>query len=59
MRPWKGLALSELTTPVVTSSGAVSPMIRAVASITPVTRPAKEVGRTTLVIVFHFGVPSA
>ena len=51
--------LIESTTPVVTSSGAVSPTIRAIAIITPVTRPAKAVGRTTLTIVFHFGVPSA
>ena len=59
MRPLKGSELIESITPVVTSSGAVSPMIRAMASITPVTRPAKAVGRTILMIVFHFGVPSA
>ena len=41
------------------SSGAVSPTIRATASITPVTMPASAVGSTTFVIVRHFGTPSA
>ena len=41
------------------SSGAVSPMTRAIASMTPVTMPATAVGSTTLTIVCHFGTPRA
>src|SRR3954467_13094399 len=59
IRPSNGFPFTEVTTPVVISSGAVSPMMRAIASITPVTMPAIAVGRTTLTTVFHFGTPSA
>ena len=41
------------------SSGAVSPMTRAIASVMPVMMPASAVGRTTFTIVFHFGTPRA
>ena len=41
------------------SSGAVSPMTRAMASVTPVTRPAAAVRSTTFTMVSHFGTPSA
>ena len=39
--------------------GAVSPTTRAVASPTPVTRPANEVRSTIFVIVLYFATPSA
>ena len=45
--------------PAVTSSGAVSPMTRAIESMTPVVMPARQVGSTTLRIVSHFGTPRA
>ena len=45
--------------PAMMSSGAVSPMTRAMASVTPVVMPAIEVGMTTLRMVSHFGTPSA
>src|SRR5690606_29263617 len=45
--------------PAVNSSGAVSPMTRAMASITLVAIPAIEVGMTTFRIVSHLGTPSA
>ena len=45
--------------PAAISSGAVSPITRATASITPVTMPASAVGSTTLTMVSHFGTPSA
>ena len=41
------------------SSGAVSPMIRASPSRTPVMMPENAVGSTTLTIVFHLGTPRA
>ena len=41
------------------SSGAVSPMMRAIAIVTPVTMPASAVGITTLTMVRHFETPSA
>ncbi|KZX20846.1 hypothetical protein ACH61_02050 [Rathayibacter tanaceti] len=41
------------------SSGAVSPMTRAIARVMPVVMPAMEVGRTILTTVSHFGTPSA
>ena len=45
--------------PAVISSGAVSPITRAMASMTPVVMPAIEVGSTTFTIVSHLGTPSA
>ena len=39
--------------------GAVSPAIRAMASITPVVMPPIAVGRTTFRMVRHFGMPRA
>ena len=45
--------------PTAISSGAVSPMTRAIASVIPEAMPAIEVGSTTLMIVRHFGTPSA
>src|SRR4051794_12139286 len=59
IRPSRGLELTESITPVVTRRGAVSPITRATASITPVTNPAIAVGRTMRSTTFHFGVPSA
>ena len=41
------------------SKGAVSPEIRATASNTPVTTPARAARSVMLVITFHLGVPSA
>ena len=43
----------------VKSSGAVSPEIRARASKTPVSTPARAVVKVTDSTTFHFGVPSA
>ncbi len=40
-------------------SGAVSPMTLARPSRMPVTMPENAVGRTTFMIVFHFGTPRA
>ena len=45
--------------PEMMSRGAVSPMTRAMASVTPVVMPAIDVGMTILRIVSHFGTPSA
>src|SRR3954447_16993909 len=59
MRPSNGLVFTDDTTPTVISSGAVSPMMRAIAKTTPVTMPPKAVGNTTFVIVRHFGTPRA
>ena len=39
--------------------GAVSPMTRAIASITPVVMPVEAVGSTMRSTVFHFGTPRA
>ena len=45
--------------PAVISSGAVSPMTRAIASMTPEVMPAIAVGSTICTIVSHFGTPRA
>ena len=45
--------------PATTSSGAVSPITREIASTTPVTTPPIDVGSTTLTMVRHFGTPRA
>ena len=59
MRPPKrSLAIAFVYGPRMIS-GAVSPMTRARPSRMPVTMPANAVGRTTLMMVFHFGTPSA
>src|SRR5690606_31231179 len=57
--PWNGSLLIALVKKIVSSSGAVSPMTRATASITPVTMPVIAVGRTTKQIVRQRGTPSA
>ena len=51
------LVFTESVEPAMISSGAVSPMTRAMASVTPVMMPASAVGSTTLTIVRHFGTP--
>ena len=53
------MKFAESVLPAITSSGAVSPITRAVASMTPVMMPPIEVGTTTLMIVRHFGTPRA
>ena len=53
------LKFVESVDPAMISSGAVSPMTRAMASVTPVMIPAMAVGSTTLTIVRHFGTPRA
>jgi hypothetical protein len=45
--------------PATMSSGAVSPMTRAIASVTPVVIPASDVGMTIFRMVSHLGTPSA
>ena len=57
--PANGLKLTPVVSPTMISSGAVSPMTRAIASVMPGAMPAIEVGMTTFMIVRHFGVPSA
>ena len=59
IRPSNGLMFTPVVRPTVTSSGAVSPMTRATASVMPDAMPAIAVGMTTLRIVRHFGTPSA
>ena len=59
MRPANGFQLTVENVPVVMSRGAVSPITRATATITPVMMPAEAVGRTTLTTVRHFGTPRA
>ena len=55
MRPLNRLKFVESVAPQMISSGAVSPITRAMAIVTPVTMPASAVGSTTLTIVRHFG----
>src|SRR5690606_14689513 len=57
--PWNGSLLIALVKKIVSSSGAVSPMTRATASITPVTMPVIAVGRTTKRTVRQRGTPRA
>src|SRR5215467_4686811 len=57
--PLNGLSLMESVAPATSSTGAVSPQARAMASMTPVTMPVAAVGSTIFMIVFHFGMPSA
>jgi hypothetical protein len=59
MRPLKGLRFVALVVPTMTSNGAVSPMTRAMARVTPVPSPAIAVGSTTFTTVRHLGTPSA
>src|SRR4051794_1866874 len=59
MGPSNGSVFTEDTTRVVISSGAVSPMMRAIARTTPVPIPPSAVGSTTFTTVRHFGTPSA
>ena len=66
---WIGSAVNELSRPVglkredtaapITSSGAVSPIARDRARMTPVEMPAIEPGRTCFQIVCHCVAPSA
>ncbi len=53
IRSSKRLKFTESVRPAMISSGAVSPMTRAMASMTPVTMPLIAVGSTTLVMVRH------
>jgi hypothetical protein len=57
--PWNGLLLMYKLLPTTSSTGAVSPVTRAIASMIPVTIPLAAVGSTTRRIVRHFGTPSA
>ena len=59
IRSSNGLKLVRVVRPAISSSGAVSPTTRAMASVTPVTMPPSAVGSTTLAIVRHFGTPRA
>jgi hypothetical protein len=59
MRPSKGLKVTPVVMPTAMSSGAVSPMTRAIARVIPDAMPPTDVGRTTLRIVRHFGTPRA
>src|SRR5215813_7909384 len=57
--PCSGLKFISLVTPDTTSTGAVSPMPRAIASTTAVASPARAVGRTTFSTVRHWLDPRA
>ena len=57
--PENGSLLIESKPKAVSSSGAVSPVTRATASMTPVVMPADAVGSTTLRMVRHRGMPRA
>ena len=59
MEPSSGLVLVRIVRPTVMSSGAVSPMTRAMAIMTEVAMPATAVRSTTLTMVSHLGTPSA
>ena len=59
IRPSKRLKFTPSVAPATTSSGAVSPMTREMASTTPVMTPPIAVGTTTLRMVRHLGTPSA
>ena len=59
IQPEKRFQLSVFANPAVTMMGAVSPMTRAMAMVTPERIPDTEVGRTIFTIVFHFGTPRA
>src|SRR5699024_2472647 len=59
IQPENRFQLSGFATPAVTMSGAVSPMTRAMAMVTPGRMPDTEVGSTIFMIVFHFGTPRA
>ena len=59
MRPSHTLKLVYETMPTVMSSGAVSPITRAMAIMIPVVIPAMAVRSTTLTMVRYFGTPSA
>ena len=54
-----GLKLIDAEMNMVSSSGAVSPVIRATASMAPVMMPGNAVGMTTRRIVRYFGTPRA
>ena len=53
------LLLRDAVKPAAISSGAVSPITRAIARMMPETSPETDVGTTTRTIVSHFGTPSA
>ena len=57
--PPNGSKLIAAAPPATSSTGAVSPAARAMASMMPVTMPGRAVGRTIFRIVFHCGMPSA
>ena len=57
--PWSGSTFSVAVKPAVSSTGAVSPMPRAMPRITAVARPDRAVGRTTWRTVRHWGAPRA
>src|SRR4029079_4583977 len=57
--PENGFVLMKKLLPATSSTGAVSPVTRAIASITPVTMPLDAVGSTMRTIVFHFATPRA
>ena len=59
MRESNGLRFTPVVMPTAMSSGAVSPITRAIARVMPDAMPAIDVGTTTLRIVRHFGTPSA
>ncbi|MNG22934.1 hypothetical protein D3C84_1074800 [compost metagenome] len=56
---WLTSAVQNWLFSAVKSSGAVSPAMRATASSTPVTTPARAARSVMLRMTFHFGVPRA
>src|SRR5574337_749886 len=56
---WLQLLFQNWLPSAVNSSGAVSPAMRATASSTPVTTPARAARSVIDSVTFHFGAPSA
>ncbi|MNI97701.1 hypothetical protein D3C73_1563990 [compost metagenome] len=59
IQPPNTLLLMVVAKPAVTRIGAVSPITRAIAKVTPEAIPEIAVGITTLVMVRHLRTPSA
>ena len=59
MLPLKMSKLMERLYPTSTSTGAVSPMTRAIDNKTPETMPGIAIGKTIRTMVFHLDTPNA
>ena len=59
MLPWKMSRLIDRLYPTSTSTGAVSPITRAMDNKIPDTMPGIAIGKTIRTMVFHLDTPSA